>query len=657
MAMHQTSSVWSRAFPHSPWSFFPAAPFGSEVWFRAKIYKGTKEKKHDATDVRWKKGWYRGPSTDVSRGHLLLRADGGLVIAKSVKFQELRDLLLPTTAEGVPSEGEHEKPVTKKQLSEEIKFTARKLLSEENYEIDEVVKLYYKLEELGDTDFRIGKKTTMSSWYTGAFVHGGCTGLRRNVYAYPNTTKYLAQVAKKFAKGEKFTAVGIARNATLGLHRDVHNFGESVNIVVRLTTFQGGGLWQQDPEAQEELNVTRELSNGQVLCGRVHEAEKGEPIFFSPSRWHEVQPWQGERVMLVIYTPRATKLKETEVEMLQDHGFEVDPKALSGGDEQQEEDLQEQEEVKLSALNAGEQQPTVVFIELEDNEIFDTSPYLTPAGTLRDLGATSNVEIKATLKKAEVPYTPNIEEILEECVCRNSNLYTVSLQDVKRKLGAWKASAVKEYENLKNHKHMFVVRKRHELIPGCQIIPCKGVFTAKPDKTEFYRRKTRFVGCGNHIPDGQEDMDLFATGIDATSLRTMSSASIDQPWSYGTTDIRQAFVLAPWRGQRVALQPLAIAYELGLSEAGDYWLVEMALYGLRQSPALWSQFRDEQLAKARFKATINGQEEELRVIQMVMDNQVWKIVRCQGDQEPLGYVMVYPDDLLVNALPAAMDSF
>ena len=82
----------------------PAAPFGQEVWFRAKGYKGTKEKKHDPTGDRWKKGWCKGPSMDVSRGHVILRDDGGLTVAKGVRFnvidpiKEFPDLFPPGEA-------------------------------------------------------------------------------------------------------------------------------------------------------------------------------------------------------------------------------------------------------------------------------------------------------------------------------------------------------------------------------------------------------------------------------------------------------------------------------------------------------------------------------------------------------------------------------
>ena len=69
---HATASAWAKAFPSSPTTRTPATPFGHEVWLRAKTYKGTAEKKQDPTGARWKRGWYRGPSYDVNRGHVIL---------------------------------------------------------------------------------------------------------------------------------------------------------------------------------------------------------------------------------------------------------------------------------------------------------------------------------------------------------------------------------------------------------------------------------------------------------------------------------------------------------------------------------------------------------------------------------------------------------
>ena len=75
-----------------------------------------------------------------------------------------------------------------------------------------------------------------------------------------------------------------------------------------------------------------------------------------------------------------------------------------------------------------------------------------------------DVHLKRIVKKAEVQYTPEIEEILEKIEANNGQLavtHTVSLSDVKKNIDKWKPSAMKEFNNLTEAKRAFTVRKRH----------------------------------------------------------------------------------------------------------------------------------------------------------------------------------------------------
>ena len=90
-AAHASASLWKKAFPSSPLYRGRMAAFGQVVWFKAKTYKGKKEREMDVVENkglprRWKKAYYKGPSMEVPEGHLLLREDGGLTIAKGLKL-------------------------------------------------------------------------------------------------------------------------------------------------------------------------------------------------------------------------------------------------------------------------------------------------------------------------------------------------------------------------------------------------------------------------------------------------------------------------------------------------------------------------------------------------------------------------------------------
>ena len=148
-------------------------------------------------------------------------------------------------------------------------------MEEGDYSIEGVLMLFERMEALGDTDMRIGKKSSSTSWFSGAYVHGGKAGTRLNLQKYPYATKFMAEFGKKYANGKPFSALGIARNADLGMHWDSHNAKLSENIIVPLTEFDDGGLWLQTSTAEEENSVTKELPNGKMVKGTMLPMEKG----------------------------------------------------------------------------------------------------------------------------------------------------------------------------------------------------------------------------------------------------------------------------------------------------------------------------------------------------------------------------------------------
>ena len=417
-----------------------------------------------------------------------------------------------------------------------------------------------------------------------------------------------------------------------------------------LKDFENGSLWIQSDEVREGDEVCKVLPNGKEITGQNIAMSTGVPVSFSPRVWHEVQPWKGERLVLLLFTPRATKLTAEGIESLKEVGFNVDPNALLDNEEKLEEN---ELQVKTIRMKRGPgDQEVLAFEEVDEEEFMEPSqPFSTSLTTTTDF----------YVRKAEVQYTKGIEDILSDLKTSGKPLevtHNVSLNEVKRNLAAWKSSALKEYHNLKDVKKAFSVRRRSELPPNCRIVPCKGVYTVKPDKSsEGFRRKTRFVACGNHVPEEETTFDLFAAGVDATSLRSLLAVNARKPWRIGTTDVRQAFVLAKWLGQPVALEPPSIAYELELASPGELWYVEQAIYGLRESPALWSRFRDEQLELARWTTEIAGEEKKMRLQQLVSDNQIWRITSEEEGSETYGYIVVYIDDLLIFSEEEAMHGF
>ena len=198
---------------------------------------------------------------------------------------------------------------------------AENFLKEDNVNSESMLSLFEVLEETRQVFSRASRRTPTnkaSSWATGAFTHGGVSGLRNGSKRLPAVTSFFAKFARDVVGAEHFATVVVQKNGRGSIHRDFHNKPGSKNWVCPLTSCAGGGLWVQaeglepcylqDVEALEE----REVRPGTRVKGRVMKTEKGEPFAFDPTVWHEVQAHEGDRVMVVAFSPKLTNFDEEE---------------------------------------------------------------------------------------------------------------------------------------------------------------------------------------------------------------------------------------------------------------------------------------------------------------------------------------------------------
>jgi hypothetical protein len=99
-------------------------------------------------------------------------------------------------------------------------------------------------------------------------------------------------------------------------------------------------------------------------------------------------------------------------------------------------------------------------------------------------------------------------------------------------------------------------------------------------------------------------------------------------------------------GRLVIVSPPEQWIKWGLVEPGTLWTLEKAVYGLRESPALWSAERDGKLRQLEW--TVGGKTYHLRCCPS--DSQVW-LLSQKGDNTNrlLGILVVYVDDFLLQA--------
>ena len=250
-------------------------------------------------------------------------------------------------------------------------------------------------------------------------------------------------------------------------------------------------------------------------------------------------------------------------------------------------------------------------------------------------------------KLAEASFTPNVEELLASLTGPLEVVHQVSPSEVKRHLEKWASPAQDELDSLEGmqaiKRHRGEAAKRLLKDPSVELLPAKGVFTVKPGKP--FRRKVRVVSCGNFARTIAEDV-LYASGAAAETLRTVLVYAGEKRRSAWATDIKNAFLLAPipkTATKRYALKPPTILVLLGICDPSEVWEVCRALYGFKEAPKWWAQYRDEVLSAAEVPTPLG----HAKLRRTISDDNLWKLVL--EDNTCIAHILVYVDDLLILA--------
>ena len=411
----------------------------------------------------------------------------------------------------------------------------------------------------------------------------------------PATTAFMVKAAKELTGMEDFGVVAVTRAAQLKAHRDSHNEVNSENAVVALTTFQGGGVWIEE----EGGDQWREVTGGGWIRGRVHDLLPGQPVVFNPRRWHEPQRAVRDRVVMMTYTPRTTKLTKSDWEQLRDLGFSIKLKAATEGDVSDLTPCISQQYV-LTEDDVLESFPKDVAAEEEttalDGSLLRASEYqqqllddmLDRSSLLQDLLEEEEERMEdfrqvhqgslesakqvhgevTSMVKAFAERTKYEHRAREECLLRAATVedhqdyeqlldslqddlqvtHTVPLQQVKPVADRWSKAIQKEILNLFNTGTLKKIKltdaKKMEAQGLLRLVPSKGVFTLKPpaEKGGGFKRKYRLVLCGNFVDPADAQGSLYAGGVGAETLRSILTTTSSRSWKGATTDITSAFI-------------------------------------------------------------------------------------------------------------------
>ncbi|CAE7314603.1 unnamed protein product [Symbiodinium sp. CCMP2456] len=261
--------------------------------------------------------------------------------------------------------------------------------------------------------------------------------------------------------------------------------------------------------------------------------------------------------------------------------------------------------------------------------------------------------------KMEPEYTPNIEGIIEELIGSGTPLrhtHNVSPQEVRQVLEKWRPSIQKELGVVEKGFRRTTVREVNDLkaTHKVQELPAKLVYTLKPPandpanegESQYCKRKSRIVCCGNYASPDQAD--IFASGAAAESLRSCLTYSAWQRWLTALLDIAGAFMLTPLpqgpNETTYVIHPPSVLVKLGLASEDERWILTHGMYGLRQSPKLWSEFRDRTISAMRFDA--EGAQWLLQ--QGDAEPNMWALVEVGAPEgSPGALVLIYVDDILL----------
>ena len=182
------------------------------------------------------------------------------------------------------------------------------------------------------------------------------------------------------------------------------------------------------------------------------------------------------------------------------------------------------------------------------------------------------------------------------------------------------------------------------------VVPMKCVLTKKPGP----KRRFRIVACGNYAEKTSDD--TYAAGADAVSVRYALKKAAESSWSGVVIDVKTAFLNAPLyeselAEEAVVIKPPSLLLKLGFARQGEYYKAEKAIYGLRQSPKRWGDFRDQRMLDM---VTPSG----YYFRQSVAEPNMWKVLKKTAENEEQdeilgelhGLILVYVDDMLILAL-------
>ena len=146
------------------------------------------------------------------------------------------------------------------------------------------------------------------------------TRLRSSCRSWPWAIQAIAKFIKQKVPDVVFTSFAVLYDQEAKPHRDSGN-DSTPNVVIKLSDFQGGGLWIEDPLGPDVRDI-----DGRTIAGSNTDFDEYLIIFNAKEALHTTLPWEGTRVVLAVYSVQGVdRMPADEFEQLMQLSFNPAP--------------------------------------------------------------------------------------------------------------------------------------------------------------------------------------------------------------------------------------------------------------------------------------------------------------------------------------------
>ena len=265
------------------------------------------------------------------------------------------------------------------------------------------------------------------------------------------------------------------------------------------------------------------------------------------------------------------------------------------------------------------------------------------------------------LAKKQLLYNLLFTPIVDESALPESKHVDIPVRDMRKMQGQekadWFEATMTEVNALLDRNVITRIQKGDPSIrndPTIERLPSSVIYTLKAAACKGGRRrkKCRIVVCGNR---SQTFGDVYTSTLDGHLARALLRLGAGKNWSFGSVDVKTAFLYADIPDdRRVLVLPPKFLIDLGVCQEDEVWILNKALYGLRESPRYWGQERDRKLSTLTFRVG----KREYFLKQSCIDASLWNIRRkgSKDSEQSEGLLCTYVDDLLGTSESAILES-